>query len=97
MRNLVTRILCEDLENLSYQEWCNLLHNSLVLVARHIQYKVELFFEEIIPDGSLEKQNMLYVLNFKKRVVHMSIHSYGFSMHQMLKIKLPTLSLLQEQ
>ena len=45
----------EELKNLSYQEWCNLLSNNPVVVARHFQYKVEVFFKEIILDGPLGK------------------------------------------
>ena len=37
------------------------------------------------------KQNiMLYELNFKKGVANISTNLYGFSMHQILKMKLPT-------
>ena len=45
----------KELKNLSYQEWCNLLSNNPVVVARHFQYKVEVFFKEIILDGPLGK------------------------------------------
>ena len=45
----------EELRNLSYQERFNLLNNNPVLVARHFQYKVEVFFKEIVLDGPLEK------------------------------------------
>ena len=45
----------EELKNLSYQEQCNLLKNNPALVARHFQYKVEVFFKEIILDGPLGK------------------------------------------
>ena len=45
----------EELENLSYQEWCNLLNKNPVLVARYFQYKVQVFFKEIILDGPLGK------------------------------------------
>ena len=42
-----------------------------------------------------KKQNIvLYLLNFKKRVAHITIHSCGFEMHHKLKMKLPTYSLL---
>ena len=34
---------------------------------------------------------MLYVLNFKKVVAHMSICLYEFLAHQIFKLKLPTL------
>ena len=45
----------KELKNSSYHERCNLLNNNPVLVAGHFQYKVELFFKEIIFDGSLVK------------------------------------------
>ena len=45
----------EQLRNLSYQECCNLLNNNPVLVTRHFQYKVKVFFKEIILDCPLEK------------------------------------------
>ena len=45
----------EELENLSNQERGNLLNNNQVLVARHFQYKVEVFFKQIIIDGPLGK------------------------------------------
>ena len=45
----------EKLKNLSYQERCNLLNNNPVLVARHFQYKFEVFFKEILLDGPLGK------------------------------------------
>ena len=40
----------KELRNLSYQKRCYLLNKNPVLVTRHIQYKVEVFFEEIILD-----------------------------------------------
>ena len=43
----------EELKNLSYQERCHLLSNNPILVARHFQYKFEVFFKEIIIDGPL--------------------------------------------
>ena len=41
----------DELKNVSCQERCSLLNNYPVLVARHFQYKVEVFFKEIILDG----------------------------------------------
>ena len=35
----------KELQNLSYQERCNLLNNNSVLVARHFQYKGKVFFK----------------------------------------------------
>ena len=63
-------------------------------MARHFQYKVEVFFKEITLDDPLGKTKYYAMrLNFKKGAAHMSIHSYGFSMYQIFKMKLPTLSL----
>ena len=45
----------EQLRNLSHQEQCNLWNNNPVLEARHFQYKVEVFLEEIVLDGALGK------------------------------------------
>ena len=53
LNNLVLRD--EKLKNLSHQEKCNLLNNNPVLLAEHFQYKVEVFFKEIILDGPFRK------------------------------------------
>ena len=45
----------KELKNLSYQERANLLNNNPVLVARHFQYKGEVFFKDIIIEGPLGK------------------------------------------
>ena len=45
----------KELKNLSYQERCNFLNNNLVLVVRHFQYKVEVFFKKMVVDGPLGK------------------------------------------
>ena len=67
-------------------------------MAKHFQYKVELFFKDTILDDPLGKKNiMLYVLNFKKGVAHVTIFLYGFSMHQILKMKLPILNLFRKK
>ena len=58
----------KELKNLSYQERCNLLNNNWVLVARHFQYKVEVFFKEIILDGPLEKTRYYAIrIEFQER------------------------------
>ena len=59
----------EELKKLSYQEKCNLLNNNSVLVARHFQYKVEVFFEEIILDGPLGEA--------KYCAIHIEFHERG--------------------
>ena len=45
----------EDIENLTYHERCRLLNSNPVLVVRHFQYQVEVFFKEIAVDGPLGK------------------------------------------
>ena len=56
IRKLNGLIFSEDLlKNLSYQERCNFLNTNLVLAARNFQYKLKVFFKEIILDGPLCK------------------------------------------
>ena len=43
------------MSNLSYHDSCNILNSNPVLVARHFQYRVEVFFELIRIDGPLGK------------------------------------------
>ena len=43
------------ISNLSYHDRCNILNSNPVLVARHFQYKVEVFFKLIITGGPLGK------------------------------------------
>ena len=45
----------EDIENLSYFERCAILNMNPVLLAKHFQYRVEVFFKEIVVDGPLGK------------------------------------------
>ena len=45
----------EDIGNLTYHGRCRLLNSNPVLVARPFQYRVELFFKEIVVDGPLGK------------------------------------------
>ena len=52
----------EDIENLTYNDRCRLLNSNPVLVARHFQYWVEVFFKEIVADGPLgEHQALCYL------------------------------------
>ena len=51
MRNMSEK----DIENLTDNEGCRLLNINPVLVARHFQYQVEVFFKEIVADGSFGK------------------------------------------
>ena len=45
----------EDIRNLAYHQRCQLLSSNPVLVARHFQYRVEVFFKEIVIDGPFGK------------------------------------------
>ena len=45
----------EDIENLTYHDRCHLLNSNPVLVAKHFQYRVEVFFKEIVVDGPMRK------------------------------------------
>ena len=44
-----------DINNMSYQERCDTLNKNPVLVARHFQYRVEIFFKVIVLNGPLGK------------------------------------------
>ena len=45
----------EEIRNLTYKQRTKLLNDNPVLVARHFQYKVQVFFKETVLDGPLEK------------------------------------------
>lgn len=45
----------DDFENMGYMERCRILNMNPVLVARNFQYRVEVFFKEIVLDGPLGK------------------------------------------
>ena len=58
----------KELKNVSYQERSNLLNKNPVLVVRHFQYKVEVFFKEVILNGPLEKtKNYAIRIEFQER------------------------------
>ena len=69
---------------------------NLVLVTWHFECKVEVFFKEIRLDGLSGKIKYSAIrIEFEKGVSHMFIiRWYGFLMHQIIKMKLPKLSLL---
>ena len=56
-----------DIINLSYQDRCNLLNSNPVLVARHFQYRVEIFFKEIVINSPLGKTKY-YVIRVEFQV-----------------------------
>ena len=75
-----------DIINFSYQDRCSLLNSNPVFVARHFQYRVEVFFEEILIDGPLVKTKYYAIrAEFKIRGSH-HIHSF------LWKINVPTLT-----
>ena len=45
----------EEIHQMEYTERCNLLNSNPVLLALHFQYRVELFFKEIVINGPLGK------------------------------------------
>ena len=66
----------EELKILSYQELCNLVNNNPVVVASHFQYKVKLFFKEIVFDGPLRKTKYYAIrIEFQEKG---SPHVYSF-------------------
>ena len=58
----------KELKSLSYQERLNLLNNNPALVAKHFQYKVEVFLKEIMSDGPLGKTKCYaFRIEFQKK------------------------------
>ena len=45
----------EEIGQMDYEERCNILNSNPVLLARHFQYRVELFFRLIVVNGPLGK------------------------------------------
>ena len=45
----------EEVDEMPYHERCDTLNKNPVLVARHFQYRVEMFFKIIVLDGPLGK------------------------------------------
>ena len=50
--NILTK---EEIDNMNYFDRTRILNSNPVLLARHFQYRVEVFFKEIIVDGPLGK------------------------------------------
>ena len=48
-------LIDEEIRNLTYQQRIKLLNDNPVLVARHFQYKMQVFFNEIVLDGPFGK------------------------------------------
>ena len=87
----------KKLKKSTQQERRDMLNNNPVFMPGISSIKLTYFSKKSYLMVHWEKQNItLYVLIFKKRGTHMSIRLYGFSMHQIFKIKLPTLSSLKK-
>ena len=66
----------EDIDRLSYHERCDTLNKNPILVARHFQYRVEMFFKVIFLDGPLGK-TQCYAIRIEFQVRGSShIHSF---------------------
>ena len=91
----------EELKNLSYQERCNLFNNDPVLLARHFQCKVEVFFKGIILDGPLDKRKYYAIrIEFQERSsphAHSFLWIFNVFKHQIFKMKQTTSTLLRKQ
>ena len=75
----VLNISDEDINQMSYHERCDTLNKNPVLVVRHFQYRVELFFKTIILNGPLAKTNYYAIpVEFQVRGSPMFIHLFGF-------------------
>ena len=58
----------DDIKNLSFEDRCKYLNSNPVLIARHFQYRVQLFFKEILIDGPLGKTEFyVYRVEFQVR------------------------------
>ena len=57
----------EEVDEMSYHERCDTLNKNPVLVARHFQYRVEIFFKTIVLDGPLGK-TQYYVIRVEFQV-----------------------------
>ena len=66
----------EERDRLSYQERCETLNKNPVLVARHFQYRVDMFFKVIVVDGPFGKTQ--YYANRVQFRVRGSPHIHSF-------------------
>ena len=58
----------EKFKSITYQERTKLLNEIPVLAVRHFQYKVQVFFKELIQDGPIGKTKYYALLiEFKER------------------------------
>ena len=57
----------DEIQDLSFQDRCKLLNKNPVSVARHFQFRVKMFFREVILDGSPGKTKY-YVIRVEFQV-----------------------------
>ena len=55
----------KEVEDLSYDERCKLLNLNLVIVAKHVQYRVETFFTEILQANAATGKVVCYALHIE--------------------------------
>ena len=70
----------EDIDRLSYHERCDTFNKNPVLVAIHFQYRVKIFFSNLLfLMVHLGRLNMTqFEQNFKLEEAHIYIHLSGF-------------------
>ena len=68
---------------------CEILNSNQVLLARHFQYRVEVFFKEIIVDGPLGKVKY-YAIKFQFRGSP-HIHSFLWVMYIYIYVFMTTI------
>ena len=65
-----------EMQGFSYKDRCKLWNKNLVLVVKHFQFRVKMFFKEIILDGPLGKTKFCVIrVEFQVRVCP-HIHSF---------------------
>ena len=73
----------EEIIALPYFERCELLNSNPVLLARHFQYRVEVFYKEIVINGPLGKVKFHVIrIEFQFRGSPLPIVSYGLKICQ---------------
>ena len=65
----------DDIKNLDYFKICEILNDNPVLLARHFQYRVEVFLKEIIIDAPLRKVKYCAIIINLFRVNHVQCNS----------------------
>ena len=66
----------EEVRNLTYQRRTKLLNDNPVLIPRYFQYKLKVFFKEIVLDGPLDEMKY-YALSVEFKESG-SLHVYDF-------------------